>query len=402
MEFLPAWPLRFNELMLFSLLLGAGLLGGHLAGRTTFLPRITGYIAAGFLLGPSVSGLLTTDLLGHARLFTDIALGLILYDLGRLLKLRELRTSRWLLTAGLAESMLSFLLIFVLLRLAGLHTLSASMVAAVGISSSPAVLLLVTRQLGARGIVTSSAINLVAMNNVLAFFMFLTVLPLLHLEQQASLLTIFLQPLYQLGVSLAIAYGLSRLMVWVARHLGPRENAHFALTIAVIIGAIGLAKMLNVSSLLMLLSLGILSSALDREERLLQVEFGYGGELFFLILFVVAGANIHLYELTQAGLFALLFVVARIAAKSVSTYAVMRYADFDHRRSVMLGLTLTPMAGLAIGLSQMAYDLYPQFSRDVEIIVLAAVAIFETIGPVATEFALKQSGEVQNGKSIEH
>ncbi len=62
MGFLPAWPLHFNVLLLFSLLLGAGILGGHLAGRTTFLPRITGYIAAGFLLGPSVSGLLTPDL----------------------------------------------------------------------------------------------------------------------------------------------------------------------------------------------------------------------------------------------------------------------------------------------------------------------------------------------------
>jgi hypothetical protein len=80
MDLLPAWPLNFNDLLLFSLLLGADILSEHLAGRTTFILRITGYTAAGFLLGPSVSGLLIPDLLDHVRLFADIAHGgLVVY-----------------------------------------------------------------------------------------------------------------------------------------------------------------------------------------------------------------------------------------------------------------------------------------------------------------------------------
>lgn len=402
MDFLPAWPLRFNELLLFSLLLAAGILGGHLAGRTRFVPRITGYIVAGFLLGPGVTGLLTPELLDNARLFTDIALGLILYDLGRQLDIHRLRRDPWLLSTAALEAVLTFFLVFTALRLAGVTPLTAGLAAAIGISSSPAVILLVVRQLNARGPVTQNALNLVALNNVIAFFVFLTVLPLLHIEQKADVLTIILQPLYQLAASLGIAWLIGRLMLWATRRVERKENIQFALTIGAIIGAIGLARMLKVSPVLALLALGILINLLDRDSRLLPVEFGHGGELFFLILFVVAGANLHIEYLASFGLLALLFVLARQAAKSLATFGIMRLAGMDTRQTVMLGLTLTPMAGLAIGLSQLTTDLYPQAGRQLTTLVLAAVAILETLGPIVTEFALRKSGEVPASAPLEH
>jgi Kef-type K+ transport system membrane component KefB len=232
--------------------------------------------------------------------------------------------------------------------------------------------------------------------------MFLTVLPVLHIEQQAGIFTIVLQPLYQLGVSLVIAWLLARLMLWAARHLGQSENVQFALTAGTIIGAIGLSKMLNVSPLLALLGLGILANVLDREQQLLQVDFGFGGELFFLILFVVAGANLHLEELGKSGLLAVLFVIVRQIAKSSATYGMLRAGGMDARAAAMAGLTLTPMAGLAIGLSQLTYDLYPQFGQELRTLVLASIAILETFGPVATEYALKRAGEVQGDTRLNH
>ena len=402
MDFLPTWPLHFNDLLLFSLLLGAGILGGHLAGRTTFIPRITGYIVAGFLLGPSVSGLLTNDMLGHARLFTDIALGLILYDLGRQLDFNRLHHDYHLLGTGLLESALTFALLFAALHFAGLDALNAGMAAALGVSSSPAVILLVVRQLNAQGPITTTALNLVAINNVLSFFLFLTVLPLLHFEHKAGLLTILLQPLYQLFVSLAIAGVLGRLTMWAVKRIGQRENVQFALVIGTIIGAIGLARMLNVSPLLTLLALGLLVNFLNRDSHLLELDFGYSGELFFLILFVVSGANLHVEHLGKVWLLAILFVLVRQAAKSAATYGMLRYSGMSNRPSAMAGLALVPMAGLAIGLSQMTADLYPQFGQELQTLVLASVAILESIGPIATEFALRQVGEVRGNKLSGH
>lgn len=402
LAFLPSWPFHFNDLLLFSLLLGAGILGGHLAGRTPYLPRISGYIAAGFLLGPGVTGLLSEQLLGNARVFTDIALGLILFELGRLLKLRELFTRPWLVGTSLVDAALSFVLIFVALRLGGVGALNAGIAAAVGVSSSPAVVLLVVRQFNASGPVTDNTLALVALNNVLALSLFLIILPILHFDQQATAWTIVLQPLYHFGMSALIAGGLALVHLWSARRLGTHENVQFALTVGTIVAAIGLSKMLNVSALFTLLALGVLSSNLDREQRLPKVEFGYGGELFFLILFVVAGATLHLEYLGQAGLLAVLFVLARQLAKSSATYLMLRAAGVATQPAALTGLALMPMAGLAIGLSQLTTDLYPQFGRQLETLVLAAVAILETVGPIATEFALKRAGEVPDDGTVHH
>src|SRR5438093_11595814 len=115
-DFLPAGPPEANSFTLFGLLLLAGLIGGWIASRTRVLPSITGYIAVGFLLGPGGLGWLTEGALRDARVFVDISLGLVVFELGRRLDLRWARHDRWLLPSGLAESLLSFAAVFVLLR----------------------------------------------------------------------------------------------------------------------------------------------------------------------------------------------------------------------------------------------------------------------------------------------
>ena len=80
----------------------------------------------------------------------------------------------------------------------------------------------------------------------------------------------------------------------------------------------------------------------------------------------------------------------------------MRYSGMSPQPALMLGFALMPMAGLAIGLSQMMTDMYPQFGREFQTLVLASVAILETIGPIATEFALRQAGEVRAEERVSH
>ncbi len=150
-DFLPAWPPAANSFTLFGLLLLAGLIGGRLAARTRVLPSITGYIATGFLLGPGVLGLLTDDALRDARIFVDISLGLVVFELGRRLDLQWARHDRWLLPSGIAESLLSFCAMFALLRSFDIAPLEAATAATVGVATAPAVVLLVAAELKADG-----------------------------------------------------------------------------------------------------------------------------------------------------------------------------------------------------------------------------------------------------------
>ncbi len=399
----PIWPPEFNQFILFGLILIAGLIGGQLAHRTGYLPRITGYIIAGFLLGPSVTNLIDGTLLANARVFVDIALGLILFQLGMLLDVRAVGKDRTLLATSALESALSFILIFGSLALMGIKPIYAALAAAAGISVSPAVVLLVVRELDAKGPITDRAINLVALNNVISFFAFTLILPTLHAEQNAGLVTIILQPMYALFGSILVAYGLAHATVRIAKLVGKSHAVQFALLIGMIMAAIGTAKLFAVSQLLTLLSLGIMIKTIDREESLLSIEFGHGGGIFFIILFAVSGANLHLNELAVAFAAAMLFVFARFVAKTGAIYVVSRYwAGYDTKQSVMLSLTMLPMAGLAIGIVNQITEMYPEFGAEFGTIVLAAVAILETLGPIATEFALKRTGEVPTDAKVEH
>lgn len=391
-----------NNLLLFGVLVVAGLVGASLASRTGKVPGITGILLVGLLLGPSGLGLLTPAMLNNARAFVDVSLGLILFQLGLLLDVRELRTNRPVMAVAALEAVLTFSAIFVALQLFTVPPLRAALAAAVGISSSPAVLLMVCRELDAKGPVTDLARKLVAINNVTAFLLFTMLLPFLHYAQgQASPLTL-VKPLVQLAGSAALAWGMAWALIWLAHRLVKPGADSFTLVVGFVLLTLGLTKLLDLSPLLTLLALGLLVRNLETHEGLKQVQFGRGGELFFVILFVVAGANLHLTDLFASGVAALAFVSARYLGKQTTLTLGAKALRLRHGQSFATGLTLLPMAGLAIGLTQSTQDLYPEFGGQLAAIVLAAVAILETIGPIATEIGLKRAGEVADDAKMEH
>jgi NhaP-type Na+/H+ or K+/H+ antiporter len=391
LAFLPTFPKPLDSFFLFGIVLLAGLIGGEAAARSRVLPRITGYIAIGLLLGPGALNLLSPGLVAEARIFVDISLGLILFELGRRLDLTWLKHDRWLLATGVAESALSFGLSLWALLQFGIAPLPAAMAASIGVATSPAVVLLVASELAAEGHVTRRAMVLTALNNVFALLIFTVLLPLVHLSFAAGWLTVLLDPAYRLGGSLLLGYLAYLLAIRLARMVGKREEGQFILLVGTIVLAVGGAKLLNLSVLLTLLSFGIMAKNLDRGRDLMEVEFGYAGQLFFVVLFVVVGATIRLEQFTA--LAALAFIGARFLGKAAAIFVFAPASRLTLGHAGLLGLGLLPMAGVALGMAQTVADIYPQFGAELAAIVASAVAILQLIGPVATRFAFKRAGE---------
>ena len=391
--FLPGLPAALDAPALFGALLLAGLLVGEGVHRWLGLPRITGYVLAGVLLGPQVSGLLGPGALGEARVLIDLSLGLIVFELGHRLDFQWLRRNRWLYAAAIAESIVGFLAIYAALRAFGFAPLLSASAAAIGTATSPAVVLLVAHELRAAGQVTERMLLFTAVNCVFAYVMLTLLLPFLHLENQMDWRDALLHPLYILGGSALAGLAACLLMLWIAGWVGKREDRQFILLVALVVLAVGLARALHLSVVVTLITAGMLARNLDTRHALLPLRFGYGGQLFFVVLFVLTGASLEFGALPAAFAAAGSFILARFLGKGL---AVLSFAPLSGMRPGAAGwltASLLPMSGLAVVMVLDTTAMYPKFGAELAAVVLSAAAVLELFGPVATQFALQRAGE---------
>ncbi|HLU77057.1 MAG TPA: cation:proton antiporter [Burkholderiales bacterium] len=392
--FLPDWPIEPNQMIWVGLLLLCGIVGGEAVKRYARLPRITGYTLAGLLLGPGAFGLIGTQLLVELRVFVDISIGLILFELGQRLDLRWLRRTPALLLMGVAESVFAALLVFLCLHYYFAYSaLSAAVAGAIAASTSPAVLMRVASELRAEGQVTERALILAAINSVLAFLALTVLVPWVHLEYEGSALTILLHPFYLLGVSLLLAFVAAWITLRIVVFVGKGAERQFVFVIAMVVLTVGAALALKVPVLLALLAFGAMVRNFDREHHFVVVDFGRASHLFYVILFVVTGAMLDIGLLAAVGGAALAFVLARGLGKAVGIFALAPLTGLSTRHASLLVVALAPMSGLAVIMVHETSGMYPQLSAGIAPVVLAAVVILGLLGPVATQYALRRAGE---------
>lgn len=395
-DFLPALEPVASPLVLFGLILLAGLVGGEFSRRALALPRITGYVAIGLVLGPFGLNWLDHGSIESAGAIVDFAVGLVLFELGQRLDLRWLRRDPWLAVTGVAEAGLSFVCMYGVLIWFGTEPLFAAFAAAIGMATSPAVVLLVAKEMKAEGQVTERALCLTALNGVIAFTTVTLLTALVHIEYQAGRLVALLQPTYVLLGSLLLGLLAAHLAIIGARMLGKREERQFAMHVAMLVLAVGLCEVLKLSVLVALLTFGILARNLDRNRWLMSINTGFAGQIFYVVLFVLLGAALRPDQLGTGGLVAIVFVLARFVGKSAG---VMLFAPLSRLRpgsAGLLSLALVPMSGLALMLAQGPGNLYPEFGAKLSAVVLAAAVILELIGPLAAQFALRRAGETEH------
>jgi len=398
LSFLPEFPSAASPLALFGLLLLAGMIGGELVRRVLRLPRIVGYVLVGLALGTSGLNWLDGALLREAWIFVDIALGLILFELGRRLDFAWLGREPWLAATAVLESALSFAFVFLALLYFGVQPLYAAIAASIAIATAPAVVLVAAQEIKAEGQVTERALNLTAMNSVIAFVSSTMLLAWLHHEYRANWATVVLHPVYLLAGSALLGYLASIAAMTLARWLGRTERGHLVVSLGLIAVTVAAARMFELSVVLALLAFGTLSKNLDRRHDLLPVDFGWIGQLFVVVLFVVSGASLNAAEFATGGTLALVYVLARFAGKSLGVMSLTYFSGVRRGAAGLLCLALTPMSGTAVGMVHRTGQLYPDFGANLAAIVLSAVLILELIGPVAVQFALKQAGEAAEDK----
>ncbi len=390
--FLPSLPFALSYPLLFGVLLVAGMLGGE-AARAVHLPRILGYVIVGFVIAPLVTALNLDPLLEQGRIFVDLALGLVLFDLGRRMNLQWMKRDWTLAATALAENALSFGAVFAVLIAFDYPAVMAALAAAIAMATSPAVLLLIVQDTRAEGQVTERALNLVALNSLLASILSTILLTSASLEARMDVDEALLLPLYLFAGSAALGFGMAAFARVIARAVEKTRDVHFTLIAGLVVAAVGLAGLLKLSVILALLAFGLFSRNDERGHELLNVNLAPASRLLYIVLFVITGASLPLTVLAVGGVAAIALAAARAAGKFVGVLAFAPFGVLRARQALGLGCALMPMSTIALILQFDVARHFPQFGRDLTAVFLSAVILMEIIGPIATQWGLRLAGD---------
>ena len=388
--------MELGILFYLACILFSGLIFGKLAKRVK-LPNVTGYLVAGLIIGPSVLGLIPGDIVSQMSILSDMALGFIAFSVGSEFKISYFkRVGVTPIVIAIFEAGVAGIFVILGLIIAGYEVPFSLVLGAIAAATAPAATVMVIKQYKAKGPLTETLLSVVALDDAVALIAFgfaVTVAKSIESPASGSPLLSILDPFIEIATAVVIGALLGAIFSFILRWFKSSSN-RLILSIAFVFLAIALSTLLNVSSLMMCMSMGaILANVSSTSDTIMKITDSVTPPLF-MIFFVVSGAELQLSVIPTIGLVGVIYVVLRVAGKMFGAWAgaaLMKAPDTVRR---WLGPTLIPQAGVAIGLSLVAESVVPQYASVIRAVVLCATLIYEIIGPMVTKICLKKAGEI--------
>ena len=385
-----------NMLLALSLALIVGLFFSRII-RLIHLPNVTAYLVGGLLVGPSVLGLLPQDAVASLSVLTDVALGFIAYSIGaefRLSYLRQIGSKPIVIT--LFEGLCAVALVDVALIAMGFPLPLCLMLGAIAAATAPAATLMVVRQYKARGPVCSMLLPVVAMDDALclmAFSISSAIAAAIYSGEALTVQSMLISPLLQIAGSLLLGAGIGLVQALAARFFHSRGNM-LSLTIAAVLGGLALCEMWDLSSLLVCMMIGAVMINLSPASNKIIEQCDRFTPPLFMLFFVLSGADLNLSVLPTVGLLGVSYLLFRSLGKWVGAFIGSSLVKAEPNVRKYLGYTLLPQAGVAIGMTQLAMQVIPEYGVTVRAVILAGTLVYELVGPVITKVALTRAGEI--------
>jgi Kef-type K+ transport system membrane component KefB len=198
--------------------------------------------------------------------------------------------------------------------------------------------------------------------------------------------------LWELGGSLAVGAAVGLPAAFLTGRLKPGEPMQ-AEALGLVFLCAGLAIWLGVSFLLAGMVAGAIVVNLAKHHSRPFHEIEHIEWPFMVFFFVLAGASLRLDSLYDIGLIGLAYLALRALARVLGGWigGIMADTPILHRR--WIGLALIPQAGVALGMALVAANHFPQLAETLLAVTIGATVVFEVIGPILTQRALRRVGE---------
>ena len=380
-----------------GILVVAGIIGGRLANLLK-LPSVSGYIIAGLLVGPSILNLVQSTEVVHLELINEMALGAIAFSIGSEFLFKEIiKVGKNIMIITLAEAFGAIILVFLVIYfIFGQSFAFSILIASMAASTAPAGVIMVIRELKAKGPLVKTLMPIVAIDDAIGIIVFGVALAIAKISTGVDKVSGFQMvsgPILEIVGSLLLGFMFGVILSYVAKKAKNKDEL-LMMVVGFILLSSGMASYLKLSPLLTNMMMGAaLVNFMKNSKRVFDLVGDFTPPIY-LLFFTVAGASLELKVLTTVGAIGIGFLLARTLGKSIGSAIGAKHVNADPNIVKYLGLCLLPQGGVAIGLSMIVRNELPQFSSQIVAIILFSVLVFEVIGPITAKIAFVKAGEV--------
>jgi len=388
-----------NTILGLGFILIAGLFSARLINKIKF-PSVTAYLLLGIIIGPSLFGLVSEEILSASGLISNIVLGMIAFSIGQNFSLDNFhkigKSVIWISVLEACGAWLLVTLAFLLILKQPFYI--ALLFGALSSATAPAATVMIIRQYRAKGIFTDTLLGVVAIDDAWCLIIFAISLAISqaiysHMVATFFLIRVFLNSIWNIIGAFILGSIIAILSSYFSRFI--RTQAEFLIfTLGFILLSIGIAIWLHLSVLLANMFLGAFLVNIDKSSFSSFDVLKTVDSPLFLLFFVLAGANLEIGLLPRLGLIGSVYLVFRVIGKITGAGLGAHISNASKNIRKYLGLGLVPQAGVALGCALVAKSDFPNIGSMIFTTIVATTVIYELIGPICTKIALKRAGEI--------
>jgi trehalose-6-phosphate synthase/Kef-type K+ transport system membrane component KefB len=373
------------------------------------LPRLTGYLLFGLIMGPYLANLITEPMARQLQTITGLATTLIAVIAGLMINLERLGSRAINIARMTAVTLgISILGVFAvvwvgwtLLPVApdatGMAKLAmASLLAISVISFSPTMSAAVIAETGARGRLSDLVVAMVVLADVVIVALFTFGMQLARVtlgEGAATEVSVLVQLAWEIGGAVAFGSLIGALFALYLRYIG-KEVTLVLLAVCALLSQVGTTQRLE--PLLAALIAGLVIENLSvAEGDALKTAVQSGALPILVIFFVAVGSSLRLEALTTVGAVAVALVAVRMALIRMGTVAGIKVSGIDSATGRYAWTGLISQAGITLGLTALIAAEFPTWGSQIQLLVVALIVVNELVGPVLFRNGLLRAGELE-------
>jgi Kef-type K+ transport system membrane component KefB len=416
-------PFGLPEKLSPTLVLGFMLLAAYCIGfilEKKGLPRITGYIFAGLLLGPHFLKFYSKEAVADLDFLNSLALAFIAFCAGGELKLANIKDklkSILYLTTGLTLVTFVGVTLFVfavsgLISFMSQYSLAMKLAVSaifgvIAVARSPSSTIAVISETRAKGEYTDTVLSVTIAKDVVVIVFFAVVISVceaLITGGSAVSPSFFLELLAEILIAFVLGFLLGKLIVFLIEKV--------KIEFPVVITAMGFLVIqfshrlgdyshetfdigLNLEPLLICMAAGFTVQNFSRHgteflERMDSVSFP-----IYIGFFAITGANIDVGILKTAWFLGLVITVVRAVTIYIGAFISGKLSRDPPKIYKNTWLGFITQAGVSLGLLAEVVRRFPEIGVPIQTILIASITLNQVIGPVVFKYALFKVGEAR-------